>query len=151
MNIRRHSGARRKRDPGIHNHNISVGNERRGYGFRHSLRSAAMTAAIAAGLGALAMSGACSQEAFVGRWAVSAQMCSGHGGTAETSALVATDSSLWWFDGYCRIGKMYKAKAVYVQAHCLGKGDVPVTLDAKGDRMRITWDRAKTEELKRCR
>ena len=56
-----------------------------------------------------------------------------HGGdSAATSALVATDTSLWWFDGYCRIGKMYKAKAVYVQAHCGGKGDVPVTLDAAG-------------------
>ncbi len=45
-----------------------------------------------------------------------------HGGdSAATSALVATDTSLWWFDGYCRIGKMYKAKAVYVQAHCGGK------------------------------
>jgi hypothetical protein len=32
----------------------------------------------------------------------------------------------------------------------MGKGDVPVTLDAKGDRMRVTWDR-KAEELKRCR
>ena len=99
-------------------------------------------------IGVLASS-ALAQEAFVGRWAVNPQMCSGRGDTAETSALVATDSSLWWFDGYCRIGKMYKAKAVYVQAHCFGKGDVPVTLDAKGDRMRVTWDR-KAEELKRC-
>ena len=48
----------------------------------------------------------------------------------------------------CRIGKMYKAKAVYVQAHC-GSKDVPVTLDAQGDRMRVTWDR-KVEDLKRC-
>ena len=40
---------------------------------------------------------------------------------AATAALVATDTSLSWFDGYCRIGKMYKAKAVYVQAHCGGK------------------------------
>ena len=46
---------------------------------------------------------------------------------------------------------MYKAKAVYVQAHCLGKGDVPVTLDAHGDRMRVTWNRAKVEEMRRCR
>ena len=51
----------------------------------------------------------------------------------QTAALVATDTSLSWFDGYCRIGKMYKAKAVYVQAHC-GTKDVPVTLDAQGDR-----------------
>jgi hypothetical protein len=92
------------------------------------------------------------QEQFVGRWAVKPEICASHGGdTPENSALVATDSSLWWFDGYCRIGKMYKAKAVYVQAHCLGKGDVPVTLDAQGDRMKITWDRTKVENLKRCR
>jgi hypothetical protein len=42
------------------------------------------------------------------------------GDNAANSALVATDTSLWWFEGYCRIGKMYKAKAVYVQAHCGG-------------------------------
>ena len=45
---------------------------------------------------------------------------------------------------------MYKAKAVYVQAHCGAKGDVPVTLDAEGNRMRVTWGKAKAEELKRC-
>jgi hypothetical protein len=46
---------------------------------------------------------------------------------------------------------MYKAKAVYVQAHCGSKGDVPVTLDAHGDHMRVTWDRKTIEEMKRCR
>ena len=56
----------------------------------------------------------------------------GRAAHAQTAALVATDTSLWWFDGYCRIGKMYKAKAVYVQAHCGVEGDVPVTLDADG-------------------
>ena len=71
-------------------------------------------------------------RAFVGRWAVKPELCSSHGGdTPQTAALVATDTSLWWFDGYCRIGKMYKAKAVYVQAHCGAKGDVSVTLDAQ--------------------
>ena len=93
---------------------------------------------------------ALADEPFAGRWAVSAEMCSGHGDTAQTSVLVATDTSLWWFDGYCRIGKMYKTKAFYVQAHC-GSKDVPVTLDAQGDRMRVTWDRGKAEELKRCK
>ena len=90
-------------------------------------------------------------EQFVGRWAVKPEVCSAIGGdTAQTSALVATDTSLWWFDGYCRIGKMYKTRAVYVQAHCGAKGDVPVTLDAKGDRMKITWDK-NVEELRRCK
>ena len=89
-------------------------------------------------------------EAFVGRWAVSPDQCRGQGNSAATSALVATDTSLWWFDGFCRIGKMYKAKAVYVQAHCGEKGDVAVTLDAQGNRMRVTWGKAKPEDLKRC-
>ena len=103
-------------------------------------------------LSAAMVSSAPAQEQFVGRWAVKPEVCAAHGGdTPETSALVATDTSLWWFDGYCRIGKMYKAKAVYVQAHCMGKGDVPVMLDAHGDRMRVTWNRAKVEEMRRCR
>ena len=101
-------------------------------------------------VGAVFVAPASAEEAFIGRWAVSPEMCSGHGDTAQTAALVATDTSLWWFDGYCRIGKMYKANAVYVQAHCAGKGDVPVTLDARGDQMKVTWDR-KVETVKRCR
>ena len=106
---------------------------------------------VAALLSACLTSQALGEEAFVGRWAISSAVCASHGGeTPENSALVATNTSLWWFDGYCRIGKMYKAKAVYVQAHCWGKGDVPVTLDAHGDRMRVTWDRTKVEDMRRC-
>jgi len=106
----------------------------------------------AAAIGAAMVSTALAQEAFVGRWAVKPEVCAARGGnTPETSALVATNTSLWWFDGYCRIGKMYKAKAVYVQAHCSGKGDVPVTLDARGDRMRVTWNRGKVEHMRRCK
>ena len=73
----------------------------------------------------------------------------GGGSSAATAALTATDTSLSWFDGTCRIAKMYKAKAVYVQAHC-PKEDVAVTLDAQGSRMRVTWGKSKPEELKRC-
>ena len=90
-------------------------------------------------IAAAGVSSAPAAEQFVGRWAVNAEVCASHGGSnAATSALVATGTSLWWFDGYCSIGKMYKAKAVYVQAHC-GAKDVPVTLDAEGNRMRVTW------------
>jgi hypothetical protein len=100
---------------------------------------------------AATMTTARAAEPFVGRWAVKADVCSGHGDKAATAALVATDTSLWWFDGYCRIGKMYKlGTAVYLQVHCGSKGEVPVTLDAKGDRMRVTWDRGRAEELRRC-
>jgi hypothetical protein len=96
-------------------------------------------------------SSAFAAEPFVGRWAVKPEACTGQGNTAATASLVAIGTSLWWFDGYCRIGKMYKAgAAIYLQAHCGAKGDVPVTLDAKGNRMRVTWNRAKAEELRRC-
>ena len=92
---------------------------------------------------------ASAQEAFVGRWAATQDICSSHGGdSAANSALIATDTSLSWFEGYCRIGKMYKAKAVYVQAHCGGK-DLSVTLDAAGSRMRVTWG-GKPADLQRC-
>ena len=87
------------------------------------------------------MSPVSAAEQFVGRWAVTPEVCGAMGGdTARNSALVATDTSLSWFDGYCRIGKMYKAHAVYVQTHC----------GSKGDRMKITWDK-KVEELRRCK
>jgi hypothetical protein len=104
----------------------------------------------ACALGAGLASSASAAEQFVGRWAVKPEVCNAIGGTtAQTAALVATDNSLWWFDGYCRIGKMYKVRAVYVQAHCGPKGDVPVTLDAQGNRMKVTWN-SKVEELRRC-
>jgi hypothetical protein len=99
-------------------------------------------------IGAVSVPSAFAAEPFVGRWAVNSEACRGQGNTAKTAALVATDTSLSWFEGYCRIGKMYKAKAVYVQAHC-GTKDVPVTLDAQSDRLRVTWDR-KVEDLQRC-
>jgi hypothetical protein len=99
-------------------------------------------------VGAAWLTSAFAAEPFVGRWAVNPEACRGQGNTAQTAALIATDTSLSWFEGYCRIGKMYKAKAVYVQAHC-GTKDVPVTLDAQGNRMRVTWDR-KVEDMKRC-
>ena len=103
----------------------------------------------ACAIGAATAPSARGAEAFIGRWAVKEEVCRGQGDTPQTAALVATDTSLWWFDGFCRIGKMYKAKAVYVQARCADK-DVPVTLDAQGDRMRVTWDR-KIQDLQRCK
>ena len=105
----------------------------------------------ACAIGAVAVSSASATEAFIGRWAAKPEVCSARGGdTAANSALVATDTSLWWFDGYCSIGKMYKAKAVYVLAHCGSKGDVSVTLDVTGDRMKVTWNRGKPEDMRRC-
>lgn len=105
--------------------------------------------------GALGVGSAKAEEMFVGRWAATPSACSVFGGSdAKSAALVASGSSVSWYPGNCRIGKMYKlGHAVYIQAHCYGDGggDVPITLDPKGDRMKVTWNRGKTEELQRCK
>jgi hypothetical protein len=103
-------------------------------------------------IGAATVSSVLAAESFLGRWAVTPAACQGQGGNAATAPLVATGAWLTWFDGPCRIGKMYKAgHAVYLQAHCPAKGDVPVTLNASGDRMRVTWGNARFEEMRRCK
>jgi hypothetical protein len=103
--------------------------------------------------GALGVGSAQAEELFIGRWAATSSACSGFNGSdAKTAALVASGTNVSWYPGSCRIGKMYKlGEAVYIQAHCDGGGDVPITLDPKGDRMKVTWNRGKPEELQRCK
>jgi hypothetical protein len=107
-----------------------------------------LSAAFAIGL----VSPAVAVEPFVGRWAVSPDACTGRGDTPASAVLVTTDTTLSWFAGYCRIGKMYKAgDSVYLLVHCGSEGDVPVTLTAHGDRMKVIWNRAKPADLRRCK
>jgi hypothetical protein len=99
--------------------------------------------------------GASAVESFIGRWSIDPAGCTSEGDTASTAPLVATTTSVRWFVASCRIGKMYKAgQAVYLQAHCSSEGKVrstPITLEARGDRMRVTWDGVKVEEMRRCK
>jgi len=93
-------------------------------------------------------------EPFVGRWAISPAACSGLGDTLLTAPLIASDMTVRWYPGTCRIGKMYKlGTAVYIQAHCFGDSasDTPITLEPRGDKLRVTWNRGRTEELRRCK
>lgn len=90
-------------------------------------------------------------EPWVGRWAVNQNACGFGGSSATTAALVVNDTSLNWYSGHCRIGKMYKlGQTAYIDARC-SDGDVPVTLDPRGDQMRVTWNRGKAEDLQRCK
>jgi hypothetical protein len=90
-------------------------------------------------------------EPWVGRWAVNQAACGIGGNTPTTTALVVNDTSLNWYSGHCRIGKMYKlGQAAYIEARCWDS-QVPVTLEPRGDRMRVTWNRAKAEDLQRCK
>ena len=109
-------------------------------------------------VGAAVAAGVCwiypasAMEPWVGRWAVSPAACGFGGSTPATAALVVNETSLNWYSGHCRIGKMYKlGQAAYIQARCWDSSEVPVTLDPRGDRMRVTWGRGKAEELHRCK
>jgi len=89
-------------------------------------------------------------EPFVGRWASTIDACTGRGDTPATAVLAATDTTLFWFAGHCRIGKIYKVgTAAYLLAHC-GDADVPVTLAPQGERLKVTWNRARPVDLQRC-
>ena len=98
---------------------------------------------------------AAAEEAFIGRWAIDPAGCTTEGDTASTAPLYATSTSVRWFVSSCRIGKMYKiGQAVHLQAHCSNEGKVsstPITLEARGDRMRVTWAGVKVEEMRRCK
>jgi hypothetical protein len=108
---------------------------------------------LALALSAAGMTPAAAAESYVGKWAVDPARCESFGGdSATTATLVASESGLSWFAGYCRIGKMYKAgQAFYVEARCGNGVAIPVTLDPRGDRMRVSWNRGKLEEMRRCK
>jgi hypothetical protein len=111
---------------------------------------------VLSGVSVLAMvGGAQAVESFVGRWAIDPAGCTIDGDTASTAPLVATSTSLNWFVASCHIGKMYKiGNAVHIQARCSSEGKIsstPITLEARGDRMRVTWDGVKVGEMQRCK
>ncbi len=104
---------------------------------------------------ASAMGAAQAAEPFVGRWSIDPAGCTSEGDTASTAPLYATATSVKWFVASCSIGKMYKVgQAVHLQARCSSEGKIkstPITLDARGDRMRVIWDGVKVEEMRRCK
>ena len=91
-------------------------------------------------------------EQFVGRWAVKPEICASHGGDTRRNLGAGRHRHL------AVVVRRLLPDRQDVQGQgglCAGalpgKGDVPVTLDAHGDRMRVTWSRAKPEEMQRCR
>ena len=91
-------------------------------------------------------------ELWVGRWAISQSACRIGGSTPATAALVVNDTSLNWYSGHCRIAKMYKlGQAAYIQARCWDSSEVPITLEPRGERLRVTWAGAKDQDLQRCK
>ena len=114
-----------------------------------------MRYAALSGLLGLLADGAQATEAFVGRWAIDPAGCAVGGDTSQTAPLYATASSIKWFVAQCTIGKMYKVgRAFHIQARCANEGKTvatPITLEPRGDRMRVVWDGAKVGEMQRCK
>jgi hypothetical protein len=74
-------------------------------------------------MSATAMSSVAAAEPFIGRWAMKPEVCNAFSGDKPlTTPLVATDSSITWFDGYCRIGKIprsHGSTAIAASARCI--------------------------------
>ncbi len=94
-------------------------------------------------------------ESFVGRWSIDPAGCASEGNTAATAPLIATATSVRWFAAECKFARMYKVgHTVHIQARCTNEGRVvstPITLEARGDRLRVTWDGVRVQDMRRCR
>lgn len=95
------------------------------------------------------------QESILGRWGLNETACSSwSGSTAQDSALMVSTYAILWYQGYCRVGRMYKTdKALHIEAHCWQSGEdrsIPVTLERVGDRLKAVWNRGPVNMLKRC-
>jgi len=87
-------------------------------------------------------------EPQVGRWAADAQSCSG------AASLTVTATTVRRSEESCTIGKMYKAdRALYIEGRCSSGGTVtrhPITLQMKGERLAVTWNGERLQEMQRC-
>ena len=98
---------------------------------------------------------ALASEPQIGRWAVNTHNCSAGGDTQSTAPLIVTETTLRWAAESCTIGKMYKAdRALYIEGRCTSGGIMarhPITLQMKGERLAVTWNGERLQEMQRCR
>ena len=98
---------------------------------------------------AFAIAPALADEPQFGQWAPDPQNCSG------TASLTVTATTVRRSDESCTIGKMYKAdRALYIEGRCSSGGIVtrhPITLQMKGERLAVTWNGERLQEMQRCR
>jgi hypothetical protein len=114
------------------------------------VKSAAVLALLAAG-----STFAQAEESITGRWAADPAACVMFGASSEQSPLIVTDSAVRWHDDACRIARVYKTgDTVHIQALCwglAGERSIPVSLRAHGGVLSVSWDRARRNDLRRCR
>lgn len=96
----------------------------------------------------LLVSPAFATEPQIGHWATDPQNCSGSGSLTVTSTTVRRSGES------CTIGKMYKAdRALYIEGRCSNGSAMtrhPITLQMKGERLAVTWNGERLQEMQRC-
>jgi hypothetical protein len=90
---------------------------------------------------------------YDGRWAANAVICPDE--VSPTAPVTVTSHLLSWTGVQCVVGASYLVKdAWHVNARCWGEGmvsDVPIRLQVlRGDRLVLSWAKARPEELRRC-
>lgn len=100
-------------------------------------------------LAASTVSSALANEPQFGQWAADPQSCTG------MASLTVTATTLQRAAETCTIGKMYKAdRALYIEGRCTSGGIMarhPITLQMKGERLAVTWNGERLQEMQRCR
>jgi hypothetical protein len=106
-------------------------------------------------LGLMAAGAAEAADSHIGRWAIDPIGCTIDGDTSATAPMYVSSTTVKWLVASCTIGKMYKVgNAVHIQARCSNEGKIvstPITLEPHGDRMRVTWNGSKIEDMRRCK
>lgn len=96
------------------------------------------------------------QDGTLGRWAANDAACSSwSGSTAADTAMTVSTYAIVWYQGFCRVGRMYKTdKGTHIEAQCWNSSEdrsTPVTLQPMpGDKLKATWNRGAPALLKRC-
>jgi hypothetical protein len=90
---------------------------------------------------------------YDGRWAASPVVCSDE--ASPTAPVTVTSHALSWTGVQCVVGASYLVKdGWHVNAKCWGEGmvsDVPIKMSvSRGDRLVLSWAKARPEELRRC-
>jgi hypothetical protein len=112
----------------------------------------AMGAVALAGCALLIATAASATGPFEGRWAADAQACESENGAM--ALLVVNTLSLRWRDAACAIRTSYRVgDAWHIGARCWAEGatgNVPITLQLRGERLLLDWAGAPAQELRRC-
>jgi hypothetical protein len=89
-----------------------------------------------------------------GRWALAPEACDGERFTRPETPLLVDFMTLRWFSFNCQVVSSYKVRQTrFLQAKCSSEGrvtEIPVMLEARGERLRVGWNREPIREMQRC-